>query len=226
MIENYSLHKSNNRSQVKQMKSETEKKQQVKTIFGQIPSILLTTLLSIIGFGLGYTAVAIAQEYPGCFLLDEFGNRRDLTISVCGLFGEELPEEVSTSTATAGLYEIPIKSRSGGIPVIDVTFNGNQTYEMLLDTGATGTSITQEMANSLKVIPNDRGTVIVADGRKIEKEYGIVASISAGGLELKQFRVGILAPEAESALLGQDFFGNYDMTVKEKVVELKVRSSS
>ncbi|NEP77628.1 MAG: hypothetical protein F6K17_13985 [Okeania sp. SIO3C4] len=208
------------------MKSETEKKQQVETIFGQIPSVLLTTLFSMIGFCLGYTAGAIAQEYPGCFLLDEFGNRRDLTISVCGLFPEELPEEVSTSSTAEGIYEIPIKSRSGGSPVIDVTFNGNQTYEMIVDTGATGTSITQEMANSLKVIPNDRGTVIVADGRKIEKEYGIVASISAGGLEFKQFRVGILAPEAESALLGQDFFGNYDMTVKEKVVELKVRSSS
>ncbi|GGA34335.1 hypothetical protein [Okeania sp. KiyG1] len=74
---------------------------------------MLTTLLSITGFGLGYTAVAIAQEYPGCFLLDEFGNRRDLTISVCGLFPEELPEEVSTSSTAEGIYEIPIKSRRG-----------------------------------------------------------------------------------------------------------------
>ena len=211
------------------MKSETEKKQQVKTIFGQIPSVLLTTLFSITGFGLGYTAGAIAQEYPGCFLLDEFGNRRDLTISVCGLFPEELPEEVSTSTATAGLYEIPIVKRTNGeegSPIVNVTFNDGQSYEMIFDTGATKTLITQEMADSLKVIPSARGTVIVADGREVEVQAGIVGSISAGGLELKQFTVVIAPPEAEIPLLGQDFFGSYDMTIKENVVELRARSNS
>lgn len=192
-------------------------KQQVKNIFWQIPSILLTTLVC--------TAV-IAQEYPGCFMVDDLGNKKDLTISVCGLLQEELPGEVSTSSPTAGIYQIPIKSRRGGTPIIDVTFNGNQTYEMLLDTGATGTAITQEMADSLKVIPSARGTAKVADGRDVEFKVGVVGSISAGGLEFKQFIIGILPPLAKSPLLGQDFFGNYDMTVKEKLVELRIRSSS
>ncbi|NEO56742.1 MAG: hypothetical protein F6K54_28900 [Okeania sp. SIO3B5] len=211
------------------MKSETEKKQQVKTIFGQIPSILLTTLLSITGFGLGHTVGAIAQEYPGCFLLDEFGNRKDLTISVCGLFPEESSEEVSTSTATAGLYEIPIVKRTNGeegSPIVNVTFNDGQSYEMIFDTGATKTFITQEMADSLKVIPSGRGTAKVADGREVEVQAGIVGSISAGGLEFKQFTVVIAPPEAEIPLLGQDFFGSYDMTIKENVVELRARSNS
>ena len=159
-------------------------------------------------------------------MVDELGNKKDLTISVCRLFQEELPEEVSTSSPTAGIYQIPIKSHRGGIPVIDVTFNGNQTYEMLLDTGATGTFITQEMADSLKVIPSDGGTATVADGRDVQLKVGIVGSISAGGLEFKQFSVGIFPPPAKLPLLGQDFFGNYDMTVKEKLVELRIRSSS
>ena len=226
MIENYSLHKSSNISQVKQMKLDIEKKQQVKTIFGQIPSILLTTLLSITGFGLGYTAVAIAQEYPGCFMLDESGNRRDLTISVCGLFPEELPEEVSTSSTTEGIYEIPIKSRRGGTPVIDVTFNGNQTYEMILDTGATSTLITQEMATALKVLPFEKRTFTLADGKNVELGVGIVSSISAGGLTINQFNVAVAPPNKEKGLLGQNFFGSYDMTIKEDVVELRARSNS
>ena len=210
MMENFSTHKASDKNYI-------QYKQQVKNIFWQIPSILLTTLVC--------TAV-IAQEYPGCFMIDELGNKKDLTTSVCRLFQEELPEEVSTSSPIAGIYQIPIKSRRGGTPIIDVTFNGNQTYEMLLDTGATGTAITQEMADSLKVIPSARGTARVADGRDVEFKVGVVGSISAGGLEFKQFIIGILPPLAKSPLLGQDFFGNYDMTVKEKLVELRIRSSS
>ncbi|NES90160.1 hypothetical protein, partial [Okeania sp. SIO2B9] len=66
MMENSSLYNSTDRNLVKQ-------KQQAKTIFWQIPSILVTTLIC---------TAAIAQEYPGCFMLDEAGNRKDLTISV------------------------------------------------------------------------------------------------------------------------------------------------
>ena len=189
----------------------------VKTIFWQIPSILVTILIS---------TAAIAQEYPGCFMLDEAGNRKDLTISICRLFPEELPEQVSTSSTAAGIYQIPIKSRLGGSPVIDVTFNGNQTYEMILDTGASSTLITQEMAKVLKVIPFNKRSFTLADGKNVELGVGIVSSISAGGLTINQFNIAIAPPNKELGLLGQNFFGNYDMTIKADVVELRARSSS
>ncbi len=213
MMENYALSNSTDRNWVKH-------KQKVKTIFWQIPLILVTIFIC---------TVAIAQEYPGCFMLDEAGNRKDLTISVCGLFPEDLPEEVSTSTTTAGVYQIPIVKRTNGeegSPIVNVTFNDGQSYEMILDTGATSTLITQEMADSLKVIPSGRGTATVADGRVVEIGIGLVSSISAGGLEFKQFTVTIAPPEQKVGLLGQDFFGRYDMSIKEKVVELRARSSS
>ena len=212
MMEKFSPHNSSNKNQIKY-------ERQVKTIFLQIPSILLTTLIC---------SATIAQEYPGCFMVDELGNKKDLTISVCRQFAEDLPEGISTS-GTAGLYEIPIIKRTNGeegIPIVQVTFNGDQTYEMRLDTGASKTNITQSMANSLKVIPYGQGTAKIADGTDVEIQYGMVGSISAGGLEFKQFSVSILPPEAKIPLLGQDFFGNYDMTVKEKLVELRRRSSS
>ncbi|NEP39237.1 MAG: hypothetical protein F6K25_10400 [Okeania sp. SIO2G4] len=209
-MENSSLYNSTDRNLIKH-------KQQVKTIFWQIPSILVTTLIC---------TAAIAQEYPGCFMLDEVGNRKDLTISICRLFPEDLPEEVSTSSTAEGIYEIPIKSRRGGTPVIDVTFNGNQTYEMLLDTGATSTLITQEMATALKIVPFGQGTFTLADGKSVELEVGIVGSVSAGGLTINQFRVAVAPEEKERGLLGQNFFGIYDMTIKEDVVELRARSNS
>jgi len=36
----------------------------------------------------------------------------------------------------------PIKRRASGTPVINVTFNGTQQFEMIVDTGASGTVIT------------------------------------------------------------------------------------
>lgn len=209
-MKNYSLYNSTERNLVKH-------KQQVKTIFWQIPSILVTTLIC---------TVAIAQEYPGCFMLDEAGNRKDLTISICRLFPEELPEQVSTSSTAAGIYQIPIKSRLGGSPVIDVTFNGNQTYEMILDTGASSTLITQEMAKALNVIPFDTRNFTLADGKNVELGVAIVTSVSAGGLTINQFNVAIAPDNKELGLLGQNFFGEYDMTIKADVVELRIRSSS
>ncbi|MEB3211436.1 MAG: hypothetical protein VKL39_08770, partial [Leptolyngbyaceae bacterium] len=42
-----------------------------------------------------------------------------------------------------GVFRAPIVRRAGGTPVVMVTFNGNQTFEMIVDTGASGTVITQ-----------------------------------------------------------------------------------
>lgn len=230
MIDNSSLLNSTNKAQVDWLNQYPEQRQQVKIRFCQIPSVLLTTLISVTGFGLAYTFNAIAQEYPGCFLIDDSGNKTDLTQSVCGLFPEELPAEVSTAkTTAAGVYQIPIIRRTNGAegsPVVKVTFNGNQTYEMVFDTGATNTIITQEMADSLKVLPFQKGMFKVADGRDVELGIGLVGSISAGGLTFNQFTVAISPPDQKVALLGQDFFGKYDMSITEKVVELRARSSS
>ncbi|MDT9340488.1 retroviral-like aspartic protease family protein [Trichodesmium erythraeum 21-75] len=179
--------------------------------------MLLTTLIC---------TATIAQEHPGCFMVDELGNKKDLTTSVCGLLQEELPGEVSTSSPTAGIYQIPIKGRQGGTLLIDVTFNGNQTYPMVLDTGASDTLITQEMAKTLKVIPYTQETYSIADGSSVEMGVGLVRSISAGGLTFNEFNVSIAPPNKKIGLLGQSFFGNYDMTIKADIVELRRRSSS
>lgn len=216
------------RNHVNRLQQHPKQTQPLRLKFWHIPSVLLTTLISVTGLGLIYRVTAIAQEFPGCFMVDDAGKKMDLTVSICRLFPEELPEEVSTSSAGAGVYQIPIIKRTNGeegSPIVQVSLNG-APYEMILDTGASNTIITQEMADSLKVLPFERGSFKVADGRDVELGIGIVGSISAGGLELKQFTVAISPPEQKVALLGQDFFGKYDMSIKEKVVELRARSSS
>lgn len=197
--------------------------------FGNFPirrgkSILLSGVISLTGLGVALAGGAIAQEQADCFMHDSSGNVINLTQSVCGLAPEELP--VPTAAAnTSGAFLIPIKTRRGGSPIVEVTFNGNQTYEMVLDTGATGTLITQEMAEALNVIPFGEITATIADGSNVQLLVGAVGSISAGGLTINQLEVSIAPPEKEIGLLGQDFFGSYDMTIKEDVVELRARGS-
>ena len=183
-----------------------------------------SALIFLSGHGGVVTRGAIAQEYPDCFMEDQSGNAIDLTRSVCRLFPEEgaLPE---ASQGAAGAYIIPIKDRRGNLLIVDVIFNGTKTYEMIFDTGASGTLITQEMAEGLNISRTGTAMTQVADGRAVEIGIGLIGSMSAGGLTVSQVSVGIAPSEMPIGLLGQDFFGDYDMTIKENVVELRARGS-
>ncbi len=129
-----------------------------------ICSGMVVIFLSAVGMLL--TARAIAQEHPDCFMRDKSGNLLNLTQSVCRLFPED--ETLSSAPGGAGAYIIPIKGRSANLPIVDVTFNGDKTYEMILDTGASGTLITQEMADALKLEITERPKTLVADGREVD----------------------------------------------------------
>lgn len=181
-----------------------------------VSSGMVVIFLSAVGMLL--TARAIAQEHADCFMRDKEGNLLNLTQSVCHLFPED-----ETVSSGPGAYIIPIKGRSANLPIVDVTFNGDKNYEMILDTGASGTLITQEMADALELEITEQGKTLVADGREVDIGIGTVDSISAGGLTISQVRVGIAPPSMPIGLLGNDFFGTYDMTIKEEVVELRAR---
>lgn len=163
---------------------------------------------------------AIAQELPGCFLRTDSGKYVRLN-SIC-VFPETQVNPAATASAGPGVYQAQIIRRQAGIPVIEVTFNENQTFEMLVDTGASGTAITPAMAEALGVIPTGRGTADTPSQRNAEFQIGSVQSIGVGGA--KQLNVPVaIAPALETGLLGQDFFGRYDVTIKEDVIEFRER---
>lgn len=119
-------------------------------------------------------------------------------------------------------FKVAIKRKSGRIPVIEVTFNGKQTSEMLLDTGASSTLINEQlaMALKLKIIGTKRASI--ADGSVVELPVARLNSMEAGGRILKNVNVAI-APGNAAGLLGHDFFDGYDITIKEDVVEFRHR---
>lgn len=129
----------------------------------------------------------------------------------------------NTSAEGDGLYLAPIIRRSGGIPVILVTFNGQYTDEMIVDTGASGTVLTQQAASNLGVEPSGEINVDTASAQNVTFSVGRVASINVEGAILENVEVAIAGPDLETGLLGNDFFKNYDVTVKSDVVEFRKR---
>lgn len=121
-----------------------------------------------------------------------------------------------------GVFQIPIKYRAGGTAVIDVTFNNNQTFEMIVDTGASSTVITQKMAVDLGVMPEDTVKADTPSAKGVEFARGKVKSMEAGGLQVNDIKVAI-SPELDLGLLGHDFFSNYDIMIKQNVVEFHTR---
>ncbi|MCC3405710.1 MAG: retroviral-like aspartic protease family protein [Microcoleus sp. PH2017_10_PVI_O_A] len=136
--------------------------------------------------------------------------------------GVQPPANQPASGGNQKVFQAKIKRRAGGTPVIDVVFNGNKTFEMIVDTGASGTLITQRMAAALGVRRVGTARAGIADGSIVEFPIGVVRSIRVGGAAIQNVEVAI-AKQMEIGLLGHDFFGNYDVKIKKDVVEFYVR---
>jgi predicted aspartyl protease len=124
------------------------------------------------------------------------------------------------------VFIAPIKRRIGGTPIIEVTFNGKQRFEMIVDTGASGTVITQQVANALGVVPVGRAKANTVSSKSVEFPVGYLDSIEVGGVIVNQIPVVIAGKDLETGLLGHDFFGNYDVTIKRNTIEFRPQSST
>lgn len=109
--------------------------------------------------------------------------------------------------------QIPILRRLHGTPIVRVTFNGSQTYEMILDTGASRTLITRQMARDLGVVTTERMIATTASQAEVSFDVGQVDTISMGGIVLENARVSI-GDAVHIGLLGNDFLRDYDVTIR------------
>ncbi|MEM6592600.1 MAG: retropepsin-like aspartic protease, partial [Cyanobacteria bacterium P01_C01_bin.73] len=127
----------------------------------------------------------------------------------------------STGSAS-GVYEVPILRRLSGTPVVPVTING-QRFEMILDTGASGTLVTAAMANRLSIRPVGRTQVATASAASVSFQVGFVDVIQVGGIVVTDIPVAIAGPALDVGLLGNDVFGSYDITIRQSTVEFRAR---
>lgn len=181
--------------------------------------------LSVLQFIL-VSQFAIAQNRPECFMLDANGNPIDLK-HLCGSSPNNantsiMRSRTSTNQNNADFFVVPIKRRVNGTPVVDVQFNDKYTFEMLFDTGATMTVITPAMAETLKLKPTGSLPFKTASNNLIYFQTGHVSSASAGDLVSDNMIIAV-APTLEIGLLGQNFYGMYDITIKYGLIEFRKR---
>jgi predicted aspartyl protease len=159
-------------------------------------------------------SIVMAQT-PSCYMLTTAGQQLNLGT----LCGEAQPVVLRPTSKPIGpkVYRVKIKKRLAATPVIDVAFNG-KLFEMILDTGASSTLITQAMATALRIPPTGYREVIVADGSTMKFPITTVKAVNAGGVVARNLEVTI-ADKADVGLLGHDFFGNYDVKIKRNVIE-------
>lgn len=193
----------------------------MKKIFG----LILGTLI------LNSATVAVrAQSYDSCYMLD--GNGKPINLGyLCQKSNYSRPNRSTRNTYIPqqsqtryqkGVQVVPIKSRRSGIPVIDVKFNDKHVFEMMLDTGASSVVITQAMAKKLRINQIDSVYVSTPSNNYFKMPVGYAYSVGVGELKMSNPRV-ITSPSLDMGLLGQSFFGNYDITIKSDVVEFRQR---
>jgi|SRR6476646_5729502 len=177
-----------------------------------------------------FSTAAIAQELDGCYMLNPAGKAINLS-KLCGnavssspTTGGTLSTFINSNALSSGqVFQARILRREAGTPIIGVTFNGSQTFEMIVDTGASGTVITQRMAAMLRLVPVAKLKFDTASAKGIELPLGKIHRMEVNGATAQGLLVAIAGPELETGLLGHDFFGKYDITIKRDVVEFRVR---
>lgn len=177
------------------------------------------------------TAIAILITTPekilaqpdNCYMEDANGGLIDLSNLCGGGSDNKLPNSLtSPNQSNARNFSVKIKRREQGIPVIDVTLNNTKTYEMLVDTGASGTVLTVKMAEELNLQPEGYALVQTPSSEAVALGSTTVKSIRVGNGEIRNVTV-IVSPALQIGLLGQDFFAQYNLTIKQDQIEFQRR---
>jgi aspartyl protease family protein len=173
-----------------------------------LSAIAITSSLLLFSF----TPATLAESE--CFMRGADGQQIDLSRLCGGSPQKKKPDRQ--------VYQLKIIRRVNGIPTVMVVFNNRHHYEMLFDTGASGIVLTDEMAKTMGVEKEREGIASTAGG-VVTIHFARVASVKAGDIDLPNTIVGI-SPQMEGlGLLGQSFFGSYDVTIKKDVIELRHR---
>lgn len=111
-------------------------------------------------------------------------------------------------------------------PFVGVTFNGDEEYPMLLDTGASKTMITQEMAKELNAKPVGTQTFYMASGKSEKMTIARIDSIEVSDVKIEDVLVTVAPPGKPYGLLGQDVYEDYEIRIKRDTVEFNRYSES
>ena len=141
------------------------------------------------------------------------------------------PAEVLQShPVQASAFLVPLE-RLGSLWVVPILINGTRPAKLILDTGASHTVLSSSIALDLGLWAQSSATSMTMHtaGGKVQADVLTVASISAGGAEVRNSLAAIYdlpeSPPTIEGLLGQDFLRHFEVTVNAEKGELRLRAA-
>lgn len=119
---------------------------------------------------------------------------------------------------TAGQTEITVRRSRLGHFYLRGSINGEQ-YDLLVDTGATLTTIPKSLAKRTNVVVTDMQSFNTANG-KVLAQIGTV-TIELNGMRIEQHPVAIIDTPDEQPLLGMDILKRMKITQGDGVMTFK-----
>lgn len=120
-----------------------------------------------------------------------------------------------TLTVSEQAFSFPYNPRRLSIPV-QVTLN-DTPVNLLLDTGATTTTLSQRMVGALSLPVVGRTTNTVADGKVVNSKVVNIARLSAGNLTVNNLAASVIenaiGEQGRDGLLGYNFLSNFRLTL-------------
>jgi clan AA aspartic protease (TIGR02281 family) len=120
-------------------------------------------------------------------------------------------------------FSIPIVQKLQGVPMVEVTINGERT-RMLLDTGASRTLITKGFRQRLALQATGSTSAKTANG-SANFDTVTVNSLQVGKIEISNLSVAVGNDDMNYGLLGHDVYQGYDITLQEDSVVFKKREA-
>jgi predicted aspartyl protease len=131
--------------------------------------------------------------------------------------------KTSGSTSVTNTTLVEISNNQIHVPV-SITYRGQTiNTKLLLDTGATGITISPALAKKLGANPTSEGFSTLADGRKIQTYIFACDKISVGTKQKESANISIIprSDNEETGLLGMSFLADFPHTIDIKSKTIK-----
>ena len=109
--------------------------------------------------------------------------------------------------------------------VVEVTFNGTLTRDMVLDSGASIVSLTADLAKQLNMVPTEKDQtihIVMADGKQVDAKLMTLKSVRVGQFTVVDVECAVLPASLVAAepLLGMTYLNNFVFKIDPKAKEL------
>jgi clan AA aspartic protease (TIGR02281 family) len=111
-------------------------------------------------------------------------------------------------------FEVPIVGKVGGIPIVEVTFNGRDRIAMLMDTGASNTMLPSAIADRLNLSYLGTEVPIHTAGGTTNFRVAKLRAIAIGKIERTNIPIAVGNNSLPYGLLGHDVYDGYDITFR------------